>query len=249
LACVQRTFSGSGEVVPGQQREVLILGVTPGYAHVKWDAGTKLTALDGSPEMVRCVWPATSATSAQALCGDWLDPPLPPQSVDAVVGDGSLSQLAFPAGYERLASALTRVSRADACWSLRLFCRPPRCESADAVISDLVSGRTRNFHAFKLRLAMALHGENDEGGVRVADVWTFWNEAHVNVQRLIGDGIPRDVIGMIDSYRNSPVVYSFPPLESVIATIQPYAELQLTFNPQSYELAERCPTLAFRCRG
>jgi hypothetical protein len=231
---------------PEPRRKALILGVTPEYARFAWPDGTDLTAIDRNPTMVRLVWPGSTASSESVLCADWLHAPLPERAFDFIAGDGVLSMLPFPDGYRQLAAKVAAIARPGALWSLRLFCRPDRSESPERVISELLSKKIASFHAFKLRLAMAFHGEDDARGVSVSDVWRHWNETKIGGSRVLEDIWPIEVIRTIDVWRDSPARYSFPTVETAAQILREYAELRGVFRP-TYELAERCPTLSMRC--
>ena len=237
-----KDFSG---VARAETLAALILGVTPEYATLPWPEGTSLTALDQNPDMIQFVWPGSSASTERVVCGDWLDPHFSPRSFDLIVGDGVLSMQPFPEGYRRLATAVAVVARPAAIWSIRMYVRPDRPESPATVIDDLRANKIGSFHAFKLRLAMALHGDDDGNGVRVDDVWRYWEAAGIGVQSLVDRGWPIEVVRMIDVYRDSPARYSFPPLEAAVSVIREFAEPTQISRP-TYELGERCPSVSFR---
>jgi hypothetical protein len=245
LEFVARSVNQLSELKPGEPLWALILGVTPELANLSWPRGTSLTALDNNPEMIQFVWPGSKASSERVVHGDWLDPPLPPRSFDFVVGDGVLSMLPFDGGYGRLAAAMASIAKAGATWNLRLYVRADRPESPANVIDDLMAMKIGSFHAFKLRLAMAIHGVDDANGVRVADVWRYWEAARVDVSKLVEHGWPLEVIRMIEAYRDSPACYTFPPLEAVLAVLRQFAEVTAVSHP-TYEMGERCPSVSLR---
>jgi hypothetical protein len=242
-------FRSSLEALPGangrRARCALLLGVTPAYARFSWPADTTLIALDQNPDMIRHVWPGSGAAHERVVCGDWMQPPLSPGSADVVVGDGVLITLPFPHGYGRLGAALAAVAAPGALCSLRMFCLPERSESPGRVVDDALGGAIDSFHAFKLRLVMALHGQDEDRGVSLADVWNFWNELGAATHRAVKEVWPAEVVDMIDAYRGARARYSFARPDSVAAVLRSYAVLQRVDTP-TYELGERCPTLAFR---
>jgi hypothetical protein len=245
LDIVRLSIKECSDRLSGEGLAALILGVTPEFAKLPWPAGTSLTALDQNPEMIRCVWPGSTALSERVFCGDWLEPPLSPRSFDIVIGDGVLSMLPFPEGYRRLAASVASLARPGATWNLRLFVRPDSPDPPEAVIDDLLANRIGSLHAFRLRLGMAMHGEDDSDGVCLADVWRYWEAAGVETARLVERGWPIEVIRIIDVYRDSPSIYSFPRLEAAVAVIAEFAAVA-QISRATYELGERCPSVSFR---
>jgi hypothetical protein len=145
-----------------------------------------------------------------------------------------------------LAAKVVAIARPGALWNVRLFCRPDRSEPPEQVVSEFLSKKFVSFHAFRLRLAMAIHGEDDARGVKLADVWKYWKETGIDVSRSLQYGWPIEVVRTIDLWRDAPARYSFPTVETVAQILQEYAELRCVFRP-TYELGERCPTLSLRC--
>jgi hypothetical protein len=127
---------------------------------------------------------------------------------------------------------------------MRYFVRPERSETQGAVVDDLWQGRIGNFHIFKWRLAMALHGSLEEG-VRLGDIWSAWHEAVPDPARLAARlGWRKEVINTISNYRDVDTCYSFPTLEEARALVGDF-EIVSTRIPD-YELGQRCPTLVMR---
>ena len=111
--------------------------------------------------MIESLWPG--AQFGTALCAEWSDPPLPAASQDIVVGDGCFSALVTRDEYRALVRAVRRIMRDDGIFLMRYFLRPDDAEPVGRVFDDLLNARIGNFHAFKWRLAMALHGSLDDG--------------------------------------------------------------------------------------
>lgn len=224
--------------------QALLLGVTPEIALMNWPPGTRLVAVDHNPAMIREVWPGASR-GYTALCADWTDTGLAPASQDIVVGDGCFSTLTSRDQYRATVQALRRLVRPHGIVLMRFFIRPDVAEATAAVIADLHAGRMGNFHVFKWRLAMALHGSLDDG-VRLADIWDAW---HASVGDPAGlarrFGWPLAVVQTIDAYRGVETRYTFPTLaEARAAMADAFDEFACWFP--HYELGERCPTMAFR---
>ena len=135
-----------------------------------------------------------------------------------------------------------RVLRPGGHLILRLYVRPDRKESPDAVIDALLDGWTDNFNAFKLRLMMAM--SPDPGySVRVADIFDLWSSRGFDYNELSRRiGIPRATIEAMDNYRGSATCYNFPPNTYVADHFARHFDLIDSFMP-AYTLGERCPTL------
>lgn len=225
----------------GRHLLAALLGVTLEVAHSPWPSGTRLVAVDQSDAMIRAVWPGREVAHCFAVCADWRRLPLKDGACDIVVGDGCFNVLAYPDGYGALLEALCRALGADGRLVVRFFIRPDRAEPAEAVLADLEGGRIAGFHAFKLRLAMALHGNLAEG-VCVGDVWRTWNGAIASPDRLADRlGWPREIVATIDAYRDSPTRYTFPTMAEARAALAPRFRETACRVPR-YELGERCPT-------
>ena len=236
---VARQSSETGGACP----TVLLLGVTSEIALMGWPDGRRLIAVDHSLTMLRKRWPAAEAQQAMEVCGDWLHLPLPPHSVNMVIGDGFLTLLSYPDGFRRLAGALVDVLAPGGLLVIRCFVRPARPEGAATVFADLAAGRIGSFHAFKWRLAMALHGSTAADGVRLADIWQTWHEARVDTKELaVRFGWAAESIGTIDNYRGIATYYTFPTIVEVRQALAPFFQEQACILPE-YELAERCPIM------
>lgn len=221
----------------------LLCGVTPEVARLNWPAGTRLTAIDHSMRMINGVWPA-GEVPGHAVCADWLAMPLARASQHLLVGDGSHCQMAGRARYAAFNAELRRVAADNALVAMRHFLRPERPEPVDCIVEDLRQKRIGNFHVFKWRLAMALHGPLEEG-VRLGDVWEAWRRLVTDPDQLAADlGWPLQVINTIQNYRGVDTRYTFPTLDEV-------RELCVDFDivavhVPAYEIGDRCPTLIMR---
>lgn len=220
----------------------LLCGVTPEVARMRWPAGARLVAVDHSRPMIAGVWPVEAP--GMAVCGDWLFLPLANASRHLLIGDGCYSLLVGRAQYVAFAAELRRVASDDALLAMRYFVRPDVAERVERVIDDLWRRRIGNFHVFKWRLAMALHGTLEQG-VRLGDIWTAWHDAVPDPEKLAAHiGWPVAVVNTINNYRNVDTRYSFPTLAEVRACTGDFV-IEAMHVP-AYELGERCPTLIMR---
>ncbi len=224
-------------------RAIAILGVTPELALMPWPGDVRILGIDRSVAMVRDVWPrAVLGARGTALNGDWRQLPLATGSLAWVIGDGSLSNLDSAADYDRLLAEVARTLRPEGRFSVRLYLGPDEPERPTAVIDALLDGGIGNFHAFKLRLAMALCAP-DTHDIRVGDIFAFWSARRLDYADLERrTGLPRAVIETIDNYRESDIRYNFPPAGYVEERLARHFRIEDRFVPY-YALGERCPSL------
>ena len=227
-------------VVAGGGRRAVILGVTPELVGLRWPAGARVVAIDRSRDVIGSIFP-TGVPGAIAVQADWQALPCAPGTVDVVLGDGSLVNLPFPAGYRTLAAEFHRVLAPGARVALRLFAAPERRESLAEVAADLHAGRIGNFNALKWRIAMAV--QPDDRNIPVVDIGRAFDDIAPDRAALAARlGWPRPVIDAIDVYRGSALVYSFPTLAEVRDALAPWLVVSAVHTP-AYELGDRCPTL------
>lgn len=222
-----------------------VLGVTPEIVGMKWPQFANITAFDKEPAMISNLWPREGIPGTTAICCNWLSLPVADGTLDVIVGDGSLTQLAFPDEYRKVIRELARVMVSGGILVLRLFVAPHERESVDTVFEKLWGGHVENFNAFRWRLLMSLQ-ENPDTGVCIGDAWEAWHSRIPSPELLANAlGWPMDVVGVIDRYRSATTVYSFPSLEAVRAVLEPNFYLAERIIP-SYQDGDRYPTVCFR---
>jgi SAM-dependent methyltransferase len=224
----------------------LLLGVTPEIASMQWLPNTRLVAVDRSQAMIDGVW-SGDAPGRIARCAEWNDLPVPPASQHIAIGDGCFVLLSYPSAYRAVMDAVRRVLRDDGIFVVRFFVRPETREPVGKIIDDLTSGRIGNFHVFKWRLAMALHGALEDG-VRLADIWDAWHAAVPDAEALAEQlGWPLEVVHTIDNYRDVETRYTFPMLAEAHTALSMMFIEDECFVP-SYELGACCPTFVLQPR-
>jgi SAM-dependent methyltransferase len=234
---------------------VLVLGTTPEMARLAWPAGTTLLAVDRSPTMIADVWPGFPRPGEGALLADWRTMALPPASRDLVVGDGITAVLRWP---DELAEVCGRVrdvlapggpGRPAGRVALRAFLRPDVPEAPEAVLDAALARRIAGFHAFKLRLVMALQADPARG-VAVADVWRWWAAHGPGADALAAaTGWPAGQIDTLGSYRDATVVMTFPTADELRAVAAAAGLVEVATEVGGYELAERTPTVVWAREG
>jgi SAM-dependent methyltransferase len=221
----------------------LLLGVTPEIVAMRWPDHARLIAVDRSPVMIAALWRRPSAPkSAWAVQGDWATLPLPSGSMRLVLADGALNMCEGRAGWHSVAQELARVLKPSGHGIMRIFVRPEEAEPCEAVFRDLHAGKVPNPHIFKWRLAMALHGDMEQG-VRLADVWDACSSAIADPGDLAARlGWSEAELRTIDVYRDVATRYTFPKESELADLLRPGFRILHTHR-LSYALGERCPVL------
>lgn len=227
---------------PVDSLTVLILGVTPEIVHIPWPTRTRLLAVDCCESMIRNVLPkSTTTVSPIGLLANWLQLPLPSASVDIVLGDGCYSQISG-IDYENLTLEIRRVLKPAGLFLIRFFTKPLAEDSIESIHRDVLAGKIASFHAFKLRLAIALHTDLHRG-VCLKDIWNVWesmfkNDILNNMRKLKWS---HETIGTINAYHLSNTVYTFPTLDEIRGVFSKHFHENECFTP-NYYLGQCCPT-------
>jgi len=228
-----KTYAGQGQT--------LLLGVTPELA----DPFDHLDAVDRNPAMIKNVWPGDTMRK-RAIEGNWLEIELPPCAYAAVIGDGSLNNLAWRSEIARMLERAMQWLRPGGRFACRLFERPAAGFSRRQLQRGASETAGINFHAFKWQVAMHLAQERG-ANVPVASILQSFNELFPDRDELSRTtGWPRQVIDTIDVYQGSHISYSFPDRREFIEAL-PQDAIDVTFTPcGSYDLAACCPILTFQ---
>jgi len=146
--------------------------------------------------------------------------------MDMVVGDGCLTLLSYQRHCMAFFQEIQRVVSPEGCFIIRHFTRPEQTENIDDIFTDLLNGSIGNFHIFKWRLAMSLHGSIEEGVV-VGEGWNAWNKKNIPVEQLVElYGWSEESINTINNYKNVNTVYTFPTVKEATEMSDQYFEQQ-----------------------
>ena len=231
----------AGQLAPG----VLVLGVTPEIVQLPWPAGTTLTALDHSADMIASLWRPNARIDSRVARARWQSMPVKEGSTSLVAGDGSLNTLPSLRDYPDVLAELVRVLRPGGRLVLRCFLRPEQQEPIEAVAAAAFSGGIRSFSALKWRIAMALDG-GSSFSVAVADIRAAFDRLFPDRDRLArASGWELRTLNAIDNYKDLATRFNFPTLTAMRAAVAPGFELAEVCHGH-YELAGQCPTLLFQ---
>ena len=238
---VAEPCAAAGSAAP----RALLLGVTPEVATMRWPARTRLLALDVSAAMIRQVWPRERARNATVARANWRTMPVADAAYDVVVGDGVLLWQSYPDGMRSLAAEARRVLKRSGALVMRLFVKPERTETLEAVFDDLRRSLIPNSAALHLRLGMAIH-RDVRTGIRLGDVWDAWHANVPDEEGLLSSlGWPPAMIGTFEVYRGNEYRLAYPTVAELADLFA--GSLRLTeCRVPAYDRLGMAPTAVFR---
>lgn len=222
--------------------KIALLGVTPELVQLPWPQKVVLDAFDHSADMIARVWRPHPTVDSSVHKADWRALPLEAETLNAVVGDGSLNVLPELGQYPAVLKELHRVLVAQGHVVIRCFIRPDVVEPVPAIVAAALAGQVGSFHGLKWRLAMALAGLSG-ACVAVSDIHAVF-EASFSSRFALSEatGWPQEQIDTIDAYRGSPTRYTFPTLDQMREQCERWFDVvKVAYG--SYESADRYPTL------
>lgn len=225
---------------------VLLLGVTPELYNLPWPKGTDFMAVDRTQAMIDAAWPGPKNSVLRA---DWLSLNLPDGSRDIVLCDGGLHLLEYPQGQHRLIRLLRSILSDGGLCIFRLYILPSQRETPDAVIQDLLDGRIGNLDTLKLRLSMSMHNTAEEG-VEAGQVYGALIKAAPDLEKLaVKIEWPIERMLLINDYKDMEYRFYWLTVEQVIDLFcgDPGGFRVHRLKTPSYELGQRCPTIALQC--
>ena len=227
------------EQIKDRKGRTLLLGVTPELA----DIAPNLVAIDRNFSMIAGVWPGNTSTRC-AIVGDWRNSNFSSGTFSVCVGDGSLCGLEYPTEILALFKELKRILKKDGLIVCRLYISPDTPETISALKESVMSGTIENFHAFKMRLAMALAALQSMPQICVESILDNFNELFKNRDELVRTtGWSRDQVDTIDFYRGSNVVFNLPTANQLVSVVSKVCPSVRLVSSGIYEMSERCPLL------
>lgn len=237
------------EVVEAYDRElglgrshVVMFGVTPELAGL----GATMTSVDESCDMIAGIWPGDTDTR-KAVRGDWFDLPFGDASVEALIGDGCLSVIGAADFRRKLFASVARALKADGRAAIRLYASPETPDDPREVRALALAGGVSTFHDLKWRVAMTAIAGAPDYTIPVTGILEQFDRMFPDREELSArTGWELPVIGTIDVYRNSSVVYSFAPAAALTEEARTFFDDVRLASTGTYGLAERCPLLVLR---
>ena len=130
------------------------------------------------------VWPGNTS-SRWAVVGDWRNRNFAPGSFSLCLGDGSLNCLRHPDDIAFVLREVARALRQGGRFVCRLFVSPDQPETVWSIKEALLCGAIQNFHAFKLRLGMALAAHRSGRSIPVAAILAEFNSLFSDRSELV----------------------------------------------------------------
>lgn len=225
--------------IKDRQGLTLLLGVTPELADIAPD----IVAVDRNFSMIANVWPGNTLTR-RAIVGDWRNSNFASNVFSVCVGDGSLCGLEYPTEIATLFHELKRILRKDGRIVCRLYLSPDTSETISTLKESALYGTIGNFHAFKMRLAMALAAQQPVPQIRVENILDTFNALFKNRDDLVRiTGWSREQIDTIDFYRGSNVIFNLPTADQLLSVVSKVCPRMRLVPSGRYEMSERCPLL------
>jgi SAM-dependent methyltransferase len=227
-------------LIDGHERNVLMLGVTPDYAEL----GTRLTAVDRTPQMINQHWPKNSARCT-AMYGDWLNLPFGMGEFSSIIGDGSANSVG--ANLPDLFPEMSRVLARDGVAVIRAFCAPETPLSVSEIARGYLDCPDLNSTALRFRIAMAIAHQFPHYSVPLEKILDIFNELFPDRDLLSQKtGWEPHDIARFDTLKGSGFEVGFPTRKHMLTYAQQNFGDAAFVESEGYPLAELCPVIVLR---
>jgi len=235
------------EAHPVTGLRAILLGATPALTTMRWPAHTTLIGCDASVPMMLSVWPCDRGRTVFGICGNWMDLPLAPSSLQIAVGDGALNCLPNRGAAIDVCRSVRGALADDGLFLARCYIRPEQPETPGQVFEEMFRGAIPSFGEFKFRLLLAMP-QDTRSSLAVEAVYRLWASHSINLVGLAAvTGWPLSQIETIEGYRNSSTVYYLPQLDEMRSVLDEQFD-EISMATPSYPLGRCCPVFAFRAR-
>lgn len=226
------------DVSPAAVYDIFVLGVTPEIVTMPFPFRNHLVGMDIADNMVKEVWPGDIPFARHAIVGDWFDKDTTnhADSVDVVLADGSFVFFGKDKR-EELAKKVNQMLGRYGIFVARHFVCPVREKIKDIII-DVQSGRLRNFHELKFRVAMSLQTNSDEGVTQDA----IYNIVKDIPKLELNPAFSKSDLKTLEFYKGKEARLYFPTAEEYIELFSKYFhKVHLTYP--KYQFGGCCPTI------
>ena len=204
-----------------QNIRLLLFGVTQELLGLDWPITTQITAVEKSSKMIELLW-KEHKNNRQVICGDWLRQSFS-QKFNLVLGDGIFCSLNPQQQQSLFAKAYDFLETEGLC-IFRLFVLD-NSKNTQELFDQLWTNEMANFHLFKIRLAMSLQNDPQQG-VKLASVFDVWDQANIHVEKLAAQtGWKEEEINTISIYENKDTVYYFSTQDDYLKLAEDYFEV------------------------
>jgi hypothetical protein len=245
IGTYEHSIAAYAESSKASDMNVLMLGVTPALALMRWPRGTRITAVEKSSSVIRELWPGDIPGVREAKCANWFTALNARGACDVVIGDGSFIACRFPDEIRTLSHSISTVLKDGGVLVIRNYIRPAMPETVENVFHALFDATPMKVDCFKLRLYLAMQKSVTEG-VAVREAAELLQEYRLDPESMVERlGWTAAAIEPFRTWRTSNAIYTFPTLSELREVLsEVFDEVSVTFP--RYELGLSCPTLVMR---
>ena len=202
-----------------------ILGLTPELVQAKWLSGSRIYAVDHSPEMINALWPGNDERRTVIQCdwlGHWSQSSAP---ADLILGDGVFTLYSHPDGLTQLVENLALHQAPDGVLIVRVFGQPKQRLSVPDLFDAAKAGSVSNFHEFKLLLLNALQGTDTVTGVVLQQAWLAFMQGFQSIDGCVAEtGWSAAEVSTIKLYAHSHKTYHMATVDEITQALAPHYE-------------------------
>ncbi|MEQ9467661.1 MAG: hypothetical protein RLN88_09625 [Ekhidna sp.] len=164
-----------------QDINVLICGVTPHLVNLDYPEKAFILGVDFSEDMIRYVWPGDVKGKRRALRANWLDMDIASDSIDIIIGDGSLNFL-DNTSYQSFLHKASTILKKDGVMIKRTYLKSDR-DTPEECFRGIFEKRFQNLTEFRLRFIRSMQQDENQG-VLMADVYELWHGMNPDLDQI-----------------------------------------------------------------
>ena len=211
---------------------IVLLGVTTEITR----AYNNVTAVEREPAMIDNVWLGNTETK-RAILENWLTVPLPNNTFDAILGDGSLNMLSGPGQITEFINRAMPWLKPDGKIICRMFTRPDSPITKARLHSE-AKNPTVNFSALRRLIPMYIADQNGPV-VPVKLIVNLFDQMFPD--RTVLPWTPEQMSAM-NAYYKSEASTWFPTRQEILDTLPTDVTARFV-DVGTYDIADTCPML------